>query len=535
MRMVDVDALARLIGPPPPGPFRIDWAAVEGALGLRLPTDFRRFAEAFGSIDLGDFVWIWSPAAGEVPFEPATQVFLRHSRDWDPSAYPYAFWPEPGGLLPWGSSRASDHFFWDTSVGADPERWPVVIHRYLSPAIGKNGEPTGGYTHTGPVWHRIDASMIEVVAALVSGDRFTAGVHLERGPLPGRYGPDKRGGVWYPPSATRRPVPASSAAVNGTLDRLRQPGTATADWSGIDVPPDYRALLEATGAGTVAGRLRLLAPSAPAGFDIAAEHVRAADRCGLPTAFAPAPGGVRLWGAFTTGETCWWVPAWYEPAGWPVLICAADGVGWQRLDITASEFVAQWLAGRMDLPVLAPEALPDTVSLQPADAGVPQPPPRSPRPRDPLALLATLLGPPDPPREADWSADEDALGARLPDDIKRLHAAYGPTPVERVSIAGPGTLARDHERYLPFAREFASYPMYPDPGGLLRWGSTEGRAGLWWDTTRPDPDTWTVVVDHSGTWQPYPGGLVDLLVAALTGRDHRLLRPTPSSPGARPR
>lgn len=37
---------------------------------------------------------------------------------------PFPLWPEPGGLLPWGSTDNNDHVFWLT-IG-EPDRWPVV-------------------------------------------------------------------------------------------------------------------------------------------------------------------------------------------------------------------------------------------------------------------------------------------------------------------------------------------------------------------------------------------------------------------------
>jgi hypothetical protein len=53
---MDLDALARLIGSPPRRTAQADWTAVQRTLGLRLPADFVAFADAYGPIDLGEFV-----------------------------------------------------------------------------------------------------------------------------------------------------------------------------------------------------------------------------------------------------------------------------------------------------------------------------------------------------------------------------------------------------------------------------------------------------------------------------------------------
>jgi hypothetical protein len=537
---VDLDVLVRLIGLPPRETPPVDWAAVQETLGLRLPADFIAFASAYGPIDLGEFVWLWSPAGAAARYDHNTYEWLRASRDLDPSSYPYTFWPEPGGLLMWGRSRASHHFFWDTAASTDPQRWPTVIYSYLSPAPEPSGPP-GAYVYSGPGWRRLERSMTDILAALVGGGP-DPDLGLDFTPLPARYGPDLNAGGTQgrlgAPERPAAPVPdafgrivaavRSAAAVStvGAVRPMRPTG-----WSGEQAPGDYRALIDRIGPGTLGGRLLLHAPDAPEGFELATEHARAATTIRVPAAVHPAPGGLRLWGRFTTGETCWWLPAWYHPDGWPVVICAADGMGWQRVDLTATGFVEQWLAGGMDLPVLAPQALPADRSLLPATEPPPPPPSPPTRRRDPLAQLATLLGPPDGEPVADWSADERRLGTRLPADFKHLHAAYAQLSVGGISIPEPGRLADYHEDISGFALD--GRPAYPRPGGLLYCGGTESRDSLWWDTTDPDPDAWSVVVERGGRFTSFPGNFTELLVRALTGQLPELATGTVSAPPRR--
>jgi hypothetical protein len=167
---VDLDRIAALIGGPPADVPPVDWVDVRARLGMPLPADFRAFAAAYGPIDLGEYLWIWSPAGSEVPYHVRNVGWLRASRDADPGLAPYRFWPEPRGLLWWAMSRAGDDFFWDPSGSDDADTWPVVAR----------------FAHRR--WHRFDLTMTDLVAAMVT-DGIDWSPGYRTGPLPARYGP----------------------------------------------------------------------------------------------------------------------------------------------------------------------------------------------------------------------------------------------------------------------------------------------------------------------------------------------------------
>ncbi|WP_354641145.1 hypothetical protein [Kitasatospora camelliae] len=122
----------------PPCPVPVDWAVVEGWLGLRLPGDYKAIADAYGPVDVGG-----GGLSIEVPridgasgFEYAefirdSKSACRQSSRVHPPYRPPLFHPVPGGLLPWGRTSAGGDLFWDTSVSPDPDRWTVVLHRVL--------------------------------------------------------------------------------------------------------------------------------------------------------------------------------------------------------------------------------------------------------------------------------------------------------------------------------------------------------------------------------------------------------------------
>ncbi|MGP4103764.1 hypothetical protein [Nonomuraea sp. KM90] len=91
----------------------------------------------------------------------------------------------------------------------------------------------------------------------------------------------------------------------------------------------------------------------PEGFDLDAEQAavgarlrarRVAGERVVLSPIAPAPGGLRLWGMFDCGETCWWLPVSGEPAEWPVVLVDVNGLGWQPYG--TSEFLDRWLDAR---------------------------------------------------------------------------------------------------------------------------------------------------------------------------------------------
>jgi hypothetical protein len=263
----------------------------------------------------------------------------RSMRDEDPADHPYAFYPEPGGLLHCAWGAGADGYFWDTSVSADPNQWTVVARLSARPEHGQ-AEDT---------WASLAVSLTDLLAVIVEEDPPPRATRYDT------YEPY----VMDLPDTVRPTAPTSvdSSTVDRVAARLKVRGVpATAGpWQG-SVPADYRALMKRVGPGTIDGALQLLAPKAPDGFDCDEEQARYAAmlRRGrkfeprtVRAAVAPEPGGLVLWGVFTTGETLWWLPAWPEPDGWPTVMCSADGISWQRLDSSSTSVLDAWIAGRL--------------------------------------------------------------------------------------------------------------------------------------------------------------------------------------------
>ncbi|WP_433211829.1 hypothetical protein [Microtetraspora malaysiensis] len=508
---MDLTPLATVIGPPPESPFPVDWAGVERRVDVRFPGDFKEFAEAYGPVLAGEWIWVVLPHNSERGgyFEQLDvgRSLLRSLRNGDPQAHPFAVHPEPGGLLLWGKSRGDEQYFWDTSASEDPCRWPSVIF--------SNGR-----------WHTVRLPMTEVLAARARGA-------LE---LPGHALPA------LPPRSPRYAWPTEPLVLSGdgggaplpvatrslaTTVHVAGP-RARAEASEFDGPADYAELLAEIGVGRLAGVLRLLAPGAPHGFDIDAEvraqgaRLRARRAAGervVRSPIAPEPGGLRLWSVFDSGETCWWLPVSGDPGEWPVVILDADGVGWQRLPYGATAFLERWLDGELDLPVLSLSAVPRPRVLLPPGAAHPGLTVTE-MPRDPLAQLRTIIGEPTTVSPRDWTEIERTVGLRLPADYKRLTETYDPVVINGLFVEQPEDLRERHDEFageLDDGEDGAPFRVHPEPGGLLWCGSTEGREWLWWDTSHPDPDRWTITWDVEFDRHTFDGTLTELLIADLTG------------------
>jgi hypothetical protein len=314
----------------------------------------------------------------------------------------------------------------------------------------------------------------------------------------------------------------------------------------VIVPDDYWDLLAVYGPGTLCGVLRLLAPGGPDGFSLEAAQ-RSLLTLGIERGYWEADNwngegleddtaikGARLWGVFTTGETCWWLPIRDDPADWLVLIV---GRGWQQLNVSTTDFLLRWAGGQLDLPALSHGAVRRDWQVTPAD----QPITTADLPgaaRDPLAQLATIIGPGNvEPASFDWAPAETELGRPLPLDYKRLNEIYRASPSDQIFHRNGIYTATPEEfhdgNHCNVRDDLTSIclpPGFPSPRELLFFGSTEGRDLLAWDTRDPDPDRWPVISVNIAYAEAFPGTLTELYVAELTGTGLGLTSFTPGDP-----
>ena len=129
---MSIAELKKLV-PPPSESFEVgtlaQWRKFENQLGVKLPRDYREFVFAYGSGLFAIFYRVYNPfAASEyIALLPSSKRICdldRESQRAYPERFPYPYYPEPGGLLPWGNDENGNDYFWLTQ--GPPTKWIVV-------------------------------------------------------------------------------------------------------------------------------------------------------------------------------------------------------------------------------------------------------------------------------------------------------------------------------------------------------------------------------------------------------------------------
>ncbi|MEV6238970.1 SMI1/KNR4 family protein [Lentzea sp. NPDC051838] len=113
------------------GESEVDWSEVEGRLGFRFPGDYKAVADHFGPGDfLGIRLVVPGAAGQDFRFERLAEDVLARVRAKRP--IPAPFFPESGGVIPWGYTVSGHTFFW-VPLHENPDEWPVIM---LFPGFG---------------------------------------------------------------------------------------------------------------------------------------------------------------------------------------------------------------------------------------------------------------------------------------------------------------------------------------------------------------------------------------------------------------
>jgi SMI1-KNR4 cell-wall len=352
----DIDSFTTPDGELPSAPVAIDWPAVEGWLGLRLPDDYKDLASRCGPVLFGNWIWIYVPCSRQNGSDGYSARLADAHRDARvklrelPEEERLAVYPEPGGLLAWGDTRGTDILFWDTSVSEDPNEWTVVVHH-------ADGIPQSGLLRLHPFdrgllrWQRYDLSVAEYLRLTVREERdLPSPPGPMIGPLPravARTAWLENPGPWTPPA----PLPSRLTAVEfrsametgAGLDALRllapppeDPYLGDGTWEGlfeelgIALPREYVTLMDEYGAGEwAAGSLRFYVPLRT-GEESYLGQVREITGWyrsfrddwpeSYPLAVWPEPGGFLPFADNLDGDQVGWLTQGDDPDKWPLIV-----------------------------------------------------------------------------------------------------------------------------------------------------------------------------------------------------------------------
>ena len=117
--------LSRLIPAPIAGAgSTVGWGEIEGALGVRLPADYKRLVDCYGIAEFAGFLRLIVPQAMAAVAREVLEDEIPLREEW-PDQYPYTFHPEPGGLLGWATTNNGGWICWLTE--GEPDGWPIVV------------------------------------------------------------------------------------------------------------------------------------------------------------------------------------------------------------------------------------------------------------------------------------------------------------------------------------------------------------------------------------------------------------------------
>ncbi|HET6251682.1 MAG TPA: ankyrin repeat domain-containing protein [Tepidisphaeraceae bacterium] len=104
------------------------WGQIEKKLGTKLPDDYKKFIDAYGSGDFAQFYAIYNPLQSHGVVEQIDEVRqdYRQGHESNSERYPYPVFPEPSGIFPWGNDENGNDYFWLTK--GDPDEWTVVAY-----------------------------------------------------------------------------------------------------------------------------------------------------------------------------------------------------------------------------------------------------------------------------------------------------------------------------------------------------------------------------------------------------------------------
>lgn len=107
-----------------------DWEMIESEIRTPLPSDYKGFVTSYGTGKIDNFLWILNPFAKNIHLNllkkmPVILEAYNTIKRQFPDDHPYSFFPEVGGLLPFGITDNGDSLFWHT-IGS-PDNWSTVV------------------------------------------------------------------------------------------------------------------------------------------------------------------------------------------------------------------------------------------------------------------------------------------------------------------------------------------------------------------------------------------------------------------------
>lgn len=130
--------LQRFVPPPSQpidAPSLAEWETYQLITGILLPPDFQELLSAYGSGDFDTVVFLYNPFCRSLYTMFKRTLYeimvdlqgIRYLKtQGDAESFPYAVYPDPGGVFPWARTSNGDQLFWLTT--GEPSQWTIVLN-----------------------------------------------------------------------------------------------------------------------------------------------------------------------------------------------------------------------------------------------------------------------------------------------------------------------------------------------------------------------------------------------------------------------
>lgn len=146
-----------MVTPPDGVAPRTDWSAIQEALGIELPTDYRQLVDEYGGGDIDDYFYLLEPHCRN-PYYDLLEIGAERTEAlqylWDRGEErPEELAAETGAhVFPWATTDNGEALYWLMIPGVRPDDWVVMVNEAR-----------------GPRWERFDVGCLEFLVNILSG------------------------------------------------------------------------------------------------------------------------------------------------------------------------------------------------------------------------------------------------------------------------------------------------------------------------------------------------------------------------------
>ncbi|MCG8916360.1 hypothetical protein L6E12_11220 [Actinokineospora sp. PR83] len=286
-----------------------DWQAVESALGLTLPSDYKAIVEALpDGVFRADFRLIRPDGDDYLGYSRYRLEDMRQWRTSEPERFPYPIYPEEEGVLPVAQGAGNAFIFWQ--VVEPPTTWRLIV-------------TDEEFTH----WSEFDGGLVDFLVEL-SDAPSDQPKFVSQASRVAKANVSNSTSIW-------NRFPLRNGPPSDTLDELAQDFVPVRveehDWTGLRLPRDYVTFIDRFGPGRLAD-IEITSPFGPGRWSMGVLNERPVP-AGSELTLGSRAGGLILWGTTPDGWSCGWGVDSDDPDMWGVVLVEPDFTQFEYPDV----------------------------------------------------------------------------------------------------------------------------------------------------------------------------------------------------------